>query len=60
MQDTTCKTCKGKGHVEMRLRDLSGKKNFLDNWHIVPCDMCHGKGHITQEDRDNYRKSWQL
>ncbi len=57
---TVCKDCKGNGHLTVRLKDLSGKRNFVDNWHVVPCGMCGSKGYITQEDREAYRKSWAL
>lgn len=60
MNNKLCNNCHGNGYYEVRLYDRSGKINYIDNWHIVPCEICHGKGYITQEDIDKYRKSWEL
>ena len=51
----TCQKCKGDRHIEVRLRDKSGKRpDSCLVPHIVACDMCDGKGYTDQSDQDRY------
>ena len=56
-----CKTCQGRGFVEVYLKDHSGKAyDPRGRLHTVVCDICHGKGYVTQEDIDDYYRQWEL
>lgn len=47
-----CTTCKGNGHVTVRMKDRSGRQpHGLGVLGICVCPGCLGKGHITDADR---------
>lgn len=49
-----CKICKGNGHVTIKMKDRSGKKNdSLPILGICVCPSCDGNG--TQKN-ENYNK----